>query len=177
MLRLSKLTDYAIVVLSRLPKDMTVQTSAVIAGVAGLPEPTVSKVLKALAGSQLVVSQRGARGGYQLGRPLGAISVADVVAAIDGPLALVACIEGSNAMCEAEGSCPVRGRWEPVNDAVHRALASISIADIEASRPKPPRADVSRSPAGPASTPADPATAFPTPVPSGAVRPTLAVSP
>ncbi len=131
MLRLSKLTDYAVVVLVRLSGGATVQTSPGIAAATGIPEPTVAKVLKALAGSGLVISQRGARGGYRLVRPLAATPVAEVIAAIDGPIALTACVEGSAGGCEAERLCPVRGRWDTVNDAIVEALTAITLADME----------------------------------------------
>lgn len=132
MLRLSKLTDYAVVVLVRLGRGEAVQTSPGIAASIGVPEPTVAKVLKALAGAGLVSSQRGARGGYRLARPLPGVSVADVVVAIDGPIALTACIENSGCGCEATASCPVHGKWGPVNDAVREALAAVSLAELAA---------------------------------------------
>ncbi len=132
MLRLSKLTDYAVVVLVRLSGDAGVQTSPFLAQNTGIPEPTVAKVLKALAGSGLVASQRGARGGYRLARPLADIPVADVIEAIDGPIALTACVDGGTG-CESQGLCPMAGRWDPVNDAIHSALTSITLADMQAS--------------------------------------------
>ena len=131
MLRLSKMTDYAVVVLVKLASIEGVQTSPGIAQATGVPEPTVAKVLKALAASGLVASQRGARGGYRLMRPLVAIPVADVISAIDGPIALTACVEGSGSACEASSVCPVRGRWDPVNDAVREALTAITLADMQ----------------------------------------------
>ena len=137
MLRLSKLADYAVVVLVRLSHADGCQTSPGIAGRTGLPEPTVAKVLKALAGAGLVLSQRGARGGYRLARGLEGIAVAEVVAAIDGPIALTACVEGGVGGCEAETSCPVRGRWDPVNQAVLAALSRITLADMSAAVPRP----------------------------------------
>jgi FeS assembly SUF system regulator len=130
MLRLSKLTDYAVVVLVRLADSAGVQTSPGIAASTGIPEPTVAKVLKTLAASGLVISQRGAHGGYKLLRPLGSIPIADVIAAIDGPIALAACVDGSATECESQSLCPVRGRWDPVNDAIQQALTSISLADM-----------------------------------------------
>lgn len=130
MLRLSKLTDYAVVVLVRLAAAEGVQTSPGIAASTGIPEPTVAKVLKTLAAGGLVASQRGARGGYRLLRPLSAIPIADVIAAIDGPIALAACVDGSPIECESRGLCPVRGRWDPVNDAIHQALTAITLADM-----------------------------------------------
>jgi FeS assembly SUF system regulator len=132
MLRLSKLTDYAVVVLVRLAGMDGVQTSPGIAAATGIPEPTVAKVLKTLAAGDLVSSQRGARGGYRLNRPLSAIPIADVIAAVDGPIALTACVEGAPGGCESSGLCPMRGRWDPVNEAIHRALSTITLADMQA---------------------------------------------
>jgi FeS assembly SUF system regulator len=131
MLRLSKLTDYAVVVLVRLSGMDGVQTSPGIAAATGIPEPTVAKVLKTLAASELVLSQRGAKGGYRLNRQLSAIPIADVIAAVDGPIALTACVEGSPSECESQGLCPMRGRWDPVNDAIRRALNGITLADMQ----------------------------------------------
>lgn len=139
MLRLSKLTDYAVVVMVRLaeasPKGALgaspdVQTAPGIAAATGVPEPTVAKVLKTLAATGLVTSQRGARGGYRLARPLHEIPVSEVIEAVDGPIALVACVDGSLTECESQSLCPVRGRWDPVNDAIERALSGITLADM-----------------------------------------------
>lgn len=144
MLRLSKLTDYAVVVLVRLSRGEACQTSPGIAAGVGVPEPTVAKVLKALASAGLVTSQRGARGGYRLAQPLSAVPVLDVIIAIDGPVALASCVEGSGTGCEAEHLCPVRGRWDPVNDAVREALSHITLADMDRNVPRAfrPRASV-----------------------------------
>ena len=131
MLRLSKLTDYAVVVLVRLASAPGVQTSPGIAAATGIPEPTVAKVLKALAASGLVTSQRGARGGYRPVRALADIPVADVIVAIDGPIALAACVDGSVTECESQALCPMKGRWDPVNQAIHEALTAITLADMQ----------------------------------------------
>lgn len=149
MLRLSKLTDYAVVVLVRLNSGAQVQTSPGIASTTGIPEPTVAKVLKSLAAAALVTSQRGARGGYRLARPLEDIPVGEVISAMDGPIALAACVDGSATECESLALCPVRGRWDPVNDAIQRALSAISLADMrEAAIPPvfrvPPAAELGR---------------------------------
>jgi FeS assembly SUF system regulator len=146
MLKLSKLTDYAVVVLIRLSESEratggcgcadAVQTSPGIAAATGVPEPTVAKVLKALAGANLVVSQRGARGGYRLARPITAIAVADVISAVDGPIALTACVDGGAGDCDMQNMCAVRGRWDLVNEAIRGALTGITLADMrEASIP------------------------------------------
>ncbi len=130
MLRLSKLTDYAVVVLVQLARGPAVKTAPGIAAVTLMPEPTVAKVLKILAANGLVTSLRGARGGYRLSRPLAAIPVAEVIAAVDGPIALTACVEGSLVTCEQQGSCPMSGRWLRVNDAIREALSSITLAEM-----------------------------------------------
>ena len=144
MLRLSKLADYAVVVLVRLSHGEVVQTVSGIARGTGVPEPTVAKVLKLLAQSGLVSSQRGARGGYRLARPLAAIPVADVIVAIDGPIALTDCVDG-DGRCEAEALCPVRGRWHPVNAAVRNALSAITLADMDAASARPRDASSTRA--------------------------------
>ncbi len=130
MLRLSKLTDYAVVVLVRLSHHQEVTTSPTLAQATGIPEPTVAKVLKALAGAGLVSSQRGARGGYRLARPLSDIDVGRVIAAIDGPISLTACVDGATGRCEAETVCQIRGRWDAVNDAIRSALAGVTLDHI-----------------------------------------------
>jgi Rrf2 family protein len=86
--------------------------------------------LKALAAANLVASLRGARGGYRLARPLAAISVVDVIAAIDGPIALTACVDGGGG-CDVQAMCVVRGRWDLVNEAVRSALEHITLADMQ----------------------------------------------
>lgn len=135
MLRLSKLTDYAVVVLVRLGQVSSVSTSSGVASATHVPEPTVAKVLKALAGGGLVISQRGARGGYRLARPLAQMNLADVIGVIDGPIALTACVDGGSG-CEVDHVCAVRGRWDLVNDAIAHAFRAISMADLaEASVP------------------------------------------
>ncbi len=132
MLRLSKLTDYAVVVLTRLEEaeEGAVMTAPGLAAATGLAEPTVAKVLKILAHAGLVEGRRGATGGYRLTRPLAGMPLTDVITAIDGPIALTACVDNAAGFCDAEATCPVRGRWDPVNDAIRRALSGISIADL-----------------------------------------------
>jgi Rrf2 family protein len=81
-----------------------------------------------MAGKGLVASLRGARGGYRLARKLDCIPVSDVIEAIDGPIALTACVDGGD--CESGCLCPMRGRWDPVNQAIRAALTAISLADM-----------------------------------------------
>jgi FeS assembly SUF system regulator len=137
MFRLSKMTDYAVVVLTQLgrapagPDSPAIQTAPGIATATGPAEPTVAKVLKLLGQGGLVVSTRGARGGYALARPLSRLAVSDVIVAVEGPIALAACVDGAVDVCECECKCPVRGRWDPVNAAIRNALAAISLADMQ----------------------------------------------
>jgi FeS assembly SUF system regulator len=145
VLRLSKLTDYAVVVLARLAQEGAspggrVQTAPGLAAATGIAEPTVAKVLKILGQAGLVEGVRGARGGYRLTRPLAAVPLSEVIVAFDGPIALTACVDGGSGLCEAEGICPVRGRWDPVNRAIRQALSGITIADLAPSREKAPAA-------------------------------------
>ncbi len=135
MLRVSKLTDYAVVVLSRLESEGGVQTAPGLAAGTGVAEPTVAKVLKLLSGAGLVEGLRGARGGYRLLRPLADLPLSDVIVAIDGPIALTACVDGGTGLCEAEHLCPVRGRWDPVNAAIRDALSAITVARIASPLP------------------------------------------
>ena len=128
MLKLSRLTDYAVAALVRLSAGEGVQTTPGIAAAIGVPEPTVAKVLKALGAHGLVVSTRGAHGGYRLGRDLREIAVAEVILAIDGPIALTSCVDGGD--CESQAMCPMAGRWDPVNEAIRAALAKISLAEM-----------------------------------------------
>ena len=135
MLRLSKLTDYAVVVMARLARDGAlpdgqVQTAPGLALGTGIAEPTVSKVLKSLGQAGLVEGLRGARGGYRLTRTLDQVPLSEVIVAIDGPIALTACVDGGLGSCEAEGICAIRGRWDPVNEAIRRALSGITLADL-----------------------------------------------
>lgn len=131
MLRLSKLTDYAVVVLAEMGREpANWRTAPQLSSASGAPEPTVAKVLKLLCQANLVASQRGARGGYRLSLPLARVTIADVIVAIDGPIALAACVDGVQGGCEAEARCPVRGRWDPVNHAIRAALAGITVGDL-----------------------------------------------
>lgn len=130
MIRLNRLTDYAIVVLSRMGQEPGVRTAPQLAQDTGVPLPTVAKLLKTLAADGIIVSHRGAAGGYALSRPAEAISVARIIASLEGPIALTACVEGSGNHCEVERLCPMRGNWEKVNGAIRTALEALSIADM-----------------------------------------------
>ncbi|MDJ0944290.1 MAG: SUF system Fe-S cluster assembly regulator [Kiloniellales bacterium] len=131
MFRLNRLTDYAVVVMAQMAlRDKATMTASEIARDTGVPLPTVAKVLNALARDGLIVSQRGAAGGYGLSRPAAEIGVADIIQAIEGPIALTACVDGSTNHCDVEDLCPMRGGWDKVNRAIRGALDSVTLADM-----------------------------------------------
>jgi len=130
MFKVNKLTDYATVVLIDIARTDTVRSSQRIAERTGIPLPTVAKLMKSLNRAGLVASTRGAGGGYLLGRPAKDISVADVIQAVEGPIALTACADTSDEQCGIETLCPVQGKWNRVNTAVRSALAEVTLADM-----------------------------------------------
>lgn len=135
MFRINKLTDYAVVLLVDMARSNRVRAAHQIAADTGVPGPTVAKVMKALVRSGLVRSARGASGGYLLARPADRIRVADMIQALEGPIALTACVETAEDTCDRETFCPMAGHWNRVNGAVRRALESITLAEMAADAP------------------------------------------
>ena len=132
MLKVNKLTDYATVVLISIARSEVVRSSQQISDKTGIPLPTVSKLMKGLNRAGLVQSHRGASGGYILGRAAADITLADVIQAVEGPIALTACADTSDEHCGIESVCPVQGRWNRVNAAVRAALSQVTLADMVA---------------------------------------------
>lgn len=131
MIRLNRLTDYAIVVLSTMSRSVgRVHAAPALAEQTGVPLPTVAKILKALGQAGVVSSHRGAAGGFSLDRPADAISVAAIIQALEGPIALTACVDGSDSSCGVESLCPMRGNWNRVNTAIREALEGVTLADM-----------------------------------------------
>lgn len=131
MIKLSRMSDYAVVVLEALSRDAGTSLAATqIAQVSNLPEPTVAKVLKLMAGGGVVTSQRGANGGYMLARTPKDITVYDIVTAIEGRLGLTACVDGGDEPCALEAHCAMSGRWDIVNEAVRETFQSITLDDM-----------------------------------------------
>jgi FeS assembly SUF system regulator len=140
MIRLSRLADYGVVLtsfLARHPDGWL--TAGELSGATALPAPTVAKVLKVLVQEGILESHRGTKGGYALSRPARDISVADIVKALDGPIALTECMGTSTGGCEIESLCPTRVNWRTINDAITVALKSVTIADMAAPSLPPPR--------------------------------------
>ena len=131
MLRLSRLTDYAVTLLTQMVSgEERLWAASDLAGKTGLPLPTVSKILKQLAKAHLIGAQRGAAGGYRLAHPATAISVAAIIEAMDGPIALTECSDGGDHACGVEPICPMNGPWTKVSRAVRAALETVSLADM-----------------------------------------------
>jgi len=130
MLRVTKLTDYATVVMTVLAaRPDEVLSATELAEAAGLEPPTVSKLLKPLAQAGLVEGLRGVRGGYRLTRPAGEISLIEIVEAMEGPLAITECSHGQS-QCGIASQCGVRSNWRLINDVVADALRGVSLAQM-----------------------------------------------
>jgi FeS assembly SUF system regulator len=130
MIILSKLADYGVIVATYLAASCDRQVTAASAAAATrLPPATVAKILKALAHAGLVTATRGASGGYRMARDARSISVAEVVAAIDGDIGLTQC-SVHVADCDRMTHCPTRPHWAAINRAVETALAQISLDEM-----------------------------------------------
>lgn len=134
MLRLSKLADYATLIVSRMARRPDEAYSAArLAEALEVPRPTVAKLLKLLMQAGLLTSVRGGRGGYLLARSAAKISLADVITAIDGPPGLTECIT-SPGTCSIESSCGMKCSWSAINQVVIGALASVSLDQVGETR-------------------------------------------
>lgn len=129
-MRLSNLADYAVVIMSAAARHCggTRVWAGGLAAETGLPVPTVQKVVSKLTAAGLLRGVRGAGGGLQLGRPAAAITLADIVEAVEGPIVLTPCADGG--MCGFDHSCSVRAHWPIVNAALREALAGITLARL-----------------------------------------------
>jgi FeS assembly SUF system regulator len=132
MFKLGKLTDYGTVVMTALAATPeAVRNAHDLAAETRVAAPTVSKLLKQLARSGLVESIRGAHGGYRLARPPDRITVAEVVSALEGPIALIECAVHHGG-CNIESHCGVRGNWRLINTAIRQALEAVTLAQMAA---------------------------------------------
>jgi FeS assembly SUF system regulator len=130
MIRITKQTDYGIVLLTHLAASAGRHFNAPeLAAETHLPLPMVSKILKVLAREGLLLSHRGVKGGYSLARPPQEISMAEIIGALEGPIALTECIDDHSG-CSHESLCRVRGNWQRINTAVRDALTGISLAEM-----------------------------------------------
>ncbi len=129
MLRISKMTDYAILLMAELTRQGETLSAHALAERIRVEAPTASKVLKLLAGAGLLSSYRGASGGYRVTRPATRISVAEIIAAIEGPIAMTEC-SVEVGLCHQEDSCHLRSNWQRISVAVARALEDVSLAEM-----------------------------------------------
>jgi FeS assembly SUF system regulator len=131
-MRLSNLADYAVVTMSAAARHCghARVSAAQLAVETGLPPATVQKLVSKLSAAGLLRASRGAGGGLKLARPAAAISLADIVEAVEGPIALTTCVEQGKHDCTLEGSCSVRPHWGAVNAAVRGALADVPLTRL-----------------------------------------------
>jgi FeS assembly SUF system regulator len=135
-MRLSSLADYAVVMMAAAARHCGAScrlNATSLAEETGLPLPTVQKLVSRLSAAGLIESARGTGGGFRLARPPAAITVADIVEAIEGPIALTTCVDSGKHDCAIEGTCRVKPHWNAVNGAVKGALAGVSLASLSRS--------------------------------------------
>ncbi len=143
MIRMTKLADYGIVILTHMSMERqgSLHTAHDLAARSRVPVPTASKLLKSLTRAGLVLSHRGRHGGYGLARDPDTISVAEIIAAIEGPIGLTECGTGTEGACDMESFCAAKGRWAPINQAIERALQDVPLS---AMRPQTPTGQMVR---------------------------------
>ncbi|MBO9498309.1 MAG: SUF system Fe-S cluster assembly regulator [Novosphingobium sp.] len=138
-MRLSSMADYAVVTMSAAARHCggARVSAAQLAEETRLPVPTVQKLVSMLSSAGLLRSVRGAHGGLQLARPAAAISLADIVEAVEGPIALTACVETGKQDCALEACCSARPHWGAVNAAMRGALAEVPLTRFVTPAPAP----------------------------------------
>ena len=131
MIKLSRMADYGVVLMTELAcATDTLRTASELAANTALPVPTVSKVLKLLAHAGLLESRRGIKGGYALARDASAITMVDIIDAMEGPIALTDCIGPGGTLCEIEALCPTRTNWHRINDVLTQVLRNVTLAEM-----------------------------------------------
>jgi len=131
MLKLGRMTDYAVMVMGHMaqrPGDIQTTSDVVIS--TGLPVPTVSKLLHKLADLKLLTAIRGRNGGYRMDRVTSDISVSEIIAGFEGPIALTDCLPAGGGLCDFEDRCRVGGHWTTVTQAVQQVLDDLTLADM-----------------------------------------------
>ena len=133
-MRLSHLADYAVVLMTaaaRRPAGARLSATE-LAGETGVPLPTTQKLMGQLAASGLLTSARVVSGGFALSRVATEISLADIVEAVEGPIAMTACVEAGKHDCGVEQTCRVKPHWNAVNTAMRGALAGVTLESLAA---------------------------------------------
>lgn len=132
MIRLSKLTDYGLVLLTVIASDhdSSLHSARDLARESHIPLPTVSKLLKLLLQSGLLTSQRGIKGGYSLSRPAQQISVAEVICSLEGEVALTDCCASSSPQCDVQRWCPTKANQRIISQAIRETLEGVTLSDL-----------------------------------------------
>ena len=132
MIRLGKLTDYGLVLMTYMARnhDRSLHTARDLAVESRLPLPTVTKLLKALQQGGLLVSHRGIKGGYSLAKKPREISVAEIIAALEGPIALTECSTDISGLCDLETCCPIKDNQRIISQVVRGALEKVMLSDL-----------------------------------------------
>ena len=132
MIRLGKLTDYGLLLMGEIARSPRTElhTARDLAATCKLPLPTVSKVLKTLLQSRLLISHRGTHGGYSLVRDPHLIPITEIISALEGPLALTECSMDVSGLCDLEPSCPMKDNQRIINQVIHGALAKVMLSDL-----------------------------------------------
>lgn len=135
-MRLSNMADYAVVTMSAAARHCGgARTSATdLAAETGIALPTTQKLVSILSRASLLRSVRGTGGGIQLARPAAAITLADIIEAVEGPIAMTACVDTGSHNCAMEGTCRTRPHWPAVNSAVRSALAGVNLTTLAGAR-------------------------------------------
>lgn len=136
-MRLSSLADYAVVLMSAASRHCGAArltqgklNASTLAQETGVPLPTTQKLVSRLSAAGLIESTRGIGGGIRLARPPASISLADIVEAVEGPLAITSCTIDGNHDCKLEDSCTVKPHWGIVNQTIRKALDDVSLASL-----------------------------------------------
>ncbi len=153
MIKLNRMTDYAAVILSLMQNQQCADgakslSTTDIATLSGLGHPTVAQIMKKLARGGLVAATRGKDGGYSLNHAAEDISIIAIIEAMEGPIALTACVETTTDPCISRHSCCISGNWERINSAIAEALNAVSLADLvnpETMFPAPPSSKPQRT--------------------------------
>jgi FeS assembly SUF system regulator len=131
-MRLSSLADYAVVLMTAAARacETARLNATVLAATTGVPLPTAQKLVSRLSAAGLIESTRGTGGGFRLARDADAITLAEIIEAVEGPIALTTCVDEDRHDCALDGHCQVKPHWAVVNRAVRGALAGVTLADL-----------------------------------------------
>ncbi|HEX8555919.1 MAG TPA: SUF system Fe-S cluster assembly regulator [Sphingomonas sp.] len=138
-MRLSSLADYAVVLMAAAARHCGGAgrlNATMLATETGVPLPTAQKLVSRLSAAGLLESTRGTGGGFRLARPAAAISLADIVEAVEGPIALTTCVDEDRHDCALDGHCAVKPHWGIVNDAIRGALAGVTLSYLSSAPAK-----------------------------------------